>query len=104
VVDCTKTGRRAEARSHLDRLIAARPDEGTLHEDRAAVYGKLGVFAYPLEKVYSRALPDRGCRCGRRLTEVTLHARRGETVIGHERLDGCPVLMAVPQFEALRAG
>ncbi len=42
VVDCTKAERWAEALWYLDRLIAARPDDGTLHEDRAAVYGKLG--------------------------------------------------------------
>jgi predicted Zn-dependent protease len=42
VVDCTEAGRWAEALWYLDRLIAARPDDGALHEDRAAVYGKLG--------------------------------------------------------------
>jgi eukaryotic-like serine/threonine-protein kinase len=42
VVDCTKAERWAEALWYLDRLIAARPDDGFLHEDRAAVYGKLG--------------------------------------------------------------
>jgi predicted Zn-dependent protease len=42
VVDCTEAGRWAEALWYLDRLIAARPDDGTLHEDRAAVYGQLG--------------------------------------------------------------
>ena len=42
VIDCTKAERWAEALWYLDRLIAARPDDGTLHEDRAAVYGKLG--------------------------------------------------------------
>ena len=42
VLDCTKAGRWAEALWYLDRLIAARPDDGSLHEDRAAVYGKLG--------------------------------------------------------------
>ena len=42
VVDCTEAGRWAEALWYLDRLIAARPDDGMLHEDRAAVYGKLG--------------------------------------------------------------
>ena len=42
VVDCTKAERWAEALWYLDRLIAARPDDGSLHEDRAAVYGKLG--------------------------------------------------------------
>ncbi len=42
VVDCTKAERWAEALWYLDRLIAARPGDGTLHEDRAAVYGKLG--------------------------------------------------------------
>jgi len=64
----------------------------------------MGFFAYPPEKVYSRALLGRGCRCGGRLAEVTIHARLGEAVIGHERLDGCPLLTAVPQFEALLAG
>ena len=42
VVDCTEAGRWAEALWYLDRLIAARPDDAMLHEDRAAVYGKLG--------------------------------------------------------------
>jgi tetratricopeptide (TPR) repeat protein len=42
VIDCTKAERWAEALSYLDRLIAARPDDASLHEDRAAVYGKLG--------------------------------------------------------------
>jgi WD40 repeat protein/tetratricopeptide (TPR) repeat protein len=42
VLDCTKAGRWAAALWYLDRLIAARPDDGLLHEDRAAVYGKLG--------------------------------------------------------------
>jgi eukaryotic-like serine/threonine-protein kinase len=42
VVDCTRAERWAEALWYLDRLIAARPDDGMLHEDRAAVYGKLG--------------------------------------------------------------
>jgi WD40 repeat protein/tetratricopeptide (TPR) repeat protein len=42
VFDCTKAGRWTEALWYLDRLIAARPDERLLHEDRAAVYGKLG--------------------------------------------------------------
>ena len=41
-LDCTKAERWAEALWYLDRLIAARPDDWTLHEDRAAVYGKLG--------------------------------------------------------------
>src|SRR4051812_26917006 len=64
----------------------------------------LGFFAYPPEKVYSRPLPGRGCRRGGRRAEVTIHARLGEAVIGHERLDGCPVLTAAPQFEDLLAG
>ena len=42
VADCTTAGRWAEALWYLDRLIAARPDDAMLHEDRAAVYGKLG--------------------------------------------------------------
>jgi predicted Zn-dependent protease len=42
VLDCARAGRWAEALWYLDRLIAARPDDGSLHEDRAAVYGKLG--------------------------------------------------------------
>jgi predicted Zn-dependent protease len=45
VVDCTEAGRWAEALWYLDRLIAARPDDGALHEDRAAVYSKLGRAA-----------------------------------------------------------
>ncbi len=42
VIDCTKAERWDEALWYLDRLIAARPDDATLHEERAAVYGKLG--------------------------------------------------------------
>ena len=41
VVDCTQAGRWAEALWYLDRLIVARPDDASLLEDRAAVYGKL---------------------------------------------------------------
>ncbi|MDG3002391.1 serine/threonine-protein kinase [Paludisphaera mucosa] len=41
-LDCTSAGRWAEALWHLDRLIAARPGDASLHLDRAAVYGKLG--------------------------------------------------------------
>jgi WD40 repeat protein/tRNA A-37 threonylcarbamoyl transferase component Bud32/tetratricopeptide (TPR) repeat protein len=40
--ESTTAERWAEALWYLDRLIAARPDEATLHEERAAVYGKLG--------------------------------------------------------------
>ncbi len=42
VVDCNEAGRWVEALWYLDRLIAARPGDGALYEDRAAVYGKLG--------------------------------------------------------------
>jgi serine/threonine protein kinase/WD40 repeat protein len=42
VVDCTRAERWAAALWYLDQLIAARPDDGMLHEDRAGVYGKLG--------------------------------------------------------------
>jgi Flp pilus assembly protein TadD len=42
VVDCTEAERWAEALWYLNRLIAARPDDGALREERAAVYGKLG--------------------------------------------------------------
>ncbi len=42
VIDCTKDERWAAALWYLDRLIAARPDDGLLHEERAAVYGRLG--------------------------------------------------------------
>ena len=42
LLDCIKARRWAEALWYLDRLIVARPDDGSLHEDRAAVYGKLG--------------------------------------------------------------
>ena len=41
-IDCTKAGRWSEALWYLDRLIAERPDDGKPHEERAAVYGKLG--------------------------------------------------------------
>ncbi len=40
--ECTTAERWVEALWYLDRLIAARPDDGTLHEERASVYGKLG--------------------------------------------------------------
>jgi hypothetical protein len=39
---CTTAERWAEALWYFDRLIAARPDDWTLHEERASVYGKLG--------------------------------------------------------------
>jgi serine/threonine protein kinase/WD40 repeat protein/tetratricopeptide (TPR) repeat protein len=42
VIACTQAERWAEALWYLDRLIAATPDVGSLHEDRAAIYGKLG--------------------------------------------------------------
>jgi WD40 repeat protein/Flp pilus assembly protein TadD len=42
VLDCTKAERWAAALWHLDRLIAARPKDVSLHLERAAVYGKLG--------------------------------------------------------------
>jgi predicted Zn-dependent protease len=42
VIDCNRTGRWAEALWYLDRIIVSRPDDGSLHEERAAVYGKLG--------------------------------------------------------------
>ncbi len=42
VTDSTRADRWAEALWYLDRLIAARPEDRLLHEERAAVYGKLG--------------------------------------------------------------
>jgi Flp pilus assembly protein TadD len=42
VLDCTKAEHWAAALWYLDRLIAARPKDGSLHLDRAEVYGKLG--------------------------------------------------------------
>jgi serine/threonine protein kinase/WD40 repeat protein/tetratricopeptide (TPR) repeat protein len=42
VLDCTKAERWAAALWYLDRLIAARPKDVSLHLNRAAVYGKLG--------------------------------------------------------------
>jgi tetratricopeptide (TPR) repeat protein len=42
VLDCTEAERWAAALWYLDRLIAARPKDGSLHLNRAAVYGKLG--------------------------------------------------------------
>jgi Flp pilus assembly protein TadD len=42
VLDCTKAERWTAALWYLDRLIAARPKDGSLHLDRAEVYGKLG--------------------------------------------------------------
>jgi Flp pilus assembly protein TadD len=41
VLDCTKAERWAAALWYLDRLIAARPKDWSLHLDRAAVYDKL---------------------------------------------------------------
>jgi WD40 repeat protein/tetratricopeptide (TPR) repeat protein len=41
-LDCTKAERWTAALWYLDRLIAARPKDASLHLDRAAVYGKLG--------------------------------------------------------------
>jgi serine/threonine protein kinase/WD40 repeat protein/tetratricopeptide (TPR) repeat protein len=41
VVDCTEAGRWAEALWYLQRLIAARPGDVSLHEDLATIYGKL---------------------------------------------------------------
>jgi WD40 repeat protein/Flp pilus assembly protein TadD len=42
VLECINAGRWAEALWYLDRQIAARPGDASLHQDRAAVYGKLG--------------------------------------------------------------
>src|SRR5262249_19840920 len=42
VLDCTRAERWAAALWYLDRLLAARPKDWSLHLDRAAVYGKLG--------------------------------------------------------------
>jgi WD40 repeat protein/serine/threonine protein kinase/tetratricopeptide (TPR) repeat protein len=42
MLDCTKAERWTAALWYLDRLLAARPKDGSLHLDRAAVYGKLG--------------------------------------------------------------
>jgi WD40 repeat protein/tetratricopeptide (TPR) repeat protein len=42
VLDCTKAERWAATFWYLDRLIAARPKDGSLHLDRAGVYRKLG--------------------------------------------------------------
>ena len=42
MADCTEAERWPEALWYLNRLIAARPDDGALREERAAVYGKLG--------------------------------------------------------------
>ena len=90
VVDCTKAGRWVEALWYLDRLIAARPLDGMLHEDRAAVYGKLGreserqaelsrVFALGADEglVVVRAL-ELG-RAGRWTEAAGLLARCGRT-------------------------
>jgi Flp pilus assembly protein TadD len=42
VLDCTRAKRWAAALWYLDRLLAARPKDWSLHLERAAVYGKLG--------------------------------------------------------------
>jgi WD40 repeat protein/tetratricopeptide (TPR) repeat protein len=42
VLDCTRAECWSAALWYLDRLIAIRPDDGRLHEDRAAVCAKLG--------------------------------------------------------------
>jgi serine/threonine protein kinase/WD40 repeat protein/tetratricopeptide (TPR) repeat protein len=44
-IDCTAAERWLAALWYLDRLIAARPDDRLLHEDRAAVFAKLGRSA-----------------------------------------------------------
>jgi tetratricopeptide (TPR) repeat protein len=62
VLDCTRAERWAEALWYLDRLIVAWPDDRTLREDRAAVYGKLGREsdrAAELARVYELG-PDAG--------------------------------------------
>jgi WD40 repeat protein/tetratricopeptide (TPR) repeat protein len=42
VLDCTRAERWSAALWYLNRLIAARPKDGSLHLNRAEVYGKLG--------------------------------------------------------------
>jgi WD40 repeat protein len=42
VIDSLESGRPASALWYLDRLIAARPEDVALREDRATVYGELG--------------------------------------------------------------
>jgi tetratricopeptide (TPR) repeat protein len=42
VLDCTKAERWSAALWYLDRLIVAHPKDGSLHLERAVVYGKLG--------------------------------------------------------------
>ena len=64
----TAAGRLDAALWYLDRLIAARPDDGMLHEDRAAVYGKLGREAdrqADLARSWARGRPGTGHSAGR---------------------------------------
>ena len=50
-IECSTAERWFEALWYLDRLILARPDDAWLHEERAAVYGKLGREADRLAEV-----------------------------------------------------
>ncbi|WP_165229604.1 serine/threonine-protein kinase [Aquisphaera insulae] len=62
MLDCTWRDRWAEALWYLDRLIASRSNDALLHEERAAVYGKLGREAdrvAELARVYELG-PDAG--------------------------------------------
>jgi WD40 repeat protein/tetratricopeptide (TPR) repeat protein len=88
VFECTKEKRWAEALWYLDRLIAARPGDGSLHEDRAAVYSKLGREAdrqaelarvYELEPGEGLVIPraEELGRAGRWAEAASLLARCG---------------------------
>jgi predicted Zn-dependent protease len=50
-IECITVERWTEALWYLDRLIVARPDDASLHEERAAVYGKLGREADRMAEV-----------------------------------------------------
>jgi serine/threonine protein kinase/WD40 repeat protein/tetratricopeptide (TPR) repeat protein len=90
VIDCSKANRWAEALWYLDRLIAARPDDGSLHEDRAAVYAKLGreddrqadlarVFELGADEGLVMTRAEALGRAGRWAEAAGLLARRGRS-------------------------
>jgi eukaryotic-like serine/threonine-protein kinase len=88
VVDCSRTGRWAEALWYLERLIASRPDDSSLHEDRATVFGKLGreadrqldmarVIELGTDQVLAMTLAQELGRAGRWAEAAHLLARSG---------------------------
>ena len=89
-IECTAAERRAEALWYLDRLIVARPDDAWLHEERAAVFGKLGrqaerqvelarVFALGADEGLVMPRAEELGRAGRWAEAAGLLARCGRT-------------------------